>query len=93
MQVTDVNRKPHTILKAGALRLGNQSDVEKGLPDPGAGILHQFVGCGIYALHAGDKDQLTGPGANTPGALGLDSAGRVECFDAVWRGCLRKTET
>jgi len=93
VQVTDVNRKPHTILKAGALRLGNQSDVEKGLADPGAGILHQFVGCGIYALHAGDKDQVAGPGAETPGALDLDSAGGVECFDAVWRGCLRKTET
>src|SRR5207245_6070008 len=93
VQVTDVNRKPHTILKAGALRWGNQSDVDKGLAHPGAGILHQFVGCGIYALHAGDKDQVAGPGAETPGALDLDSAGGVECFDAVWRGCLRKTET
>src|SRR5438128_10345586 len=37
VQVTDVNGEPHTILKAGALRLGNQPDIEESLTDPARG--------------------------------------------------------
>src|SRR5262249_8288050 len=91
-EVADVNSEPHTILQARALRLRNQPDIEESLANAGVGILHQCVGCRIDALHAGDKDEVTGPGAETPGALRLDSPGRVECFDAVRRGCLREAE-
>jgi hypothetical protein len=93
VQVTDVNREPHTIFKAGALRLRNQPDIEESLANSSVGILHQCVGRRIDALHARDKDEVTGPGAETPGTLRLDSAGRVECFDAVWRGRLREAES
>ena len=64
VQVTDVNGEPHTILQAGALRLRNQPDVEESLTNPGVGILHQSVGRRIDALHAGDKDEVTGPGGS-----------------------------
>src|SRR5262249_25649877 len=92
VQVADVDGEPHTILQARALRLRNQPDIEESLANPGVGILHQCVGRRIDALHAGDKDEVTGPGAETPGALRLDSPGRVECFHAVWRGCLREAD-
>jgi hypothetical protein len=93
VQITDVNGEPHTILQAGALRLRNQPDIEESLANSGLGILHQSVGRRIDALHAGDKDEVAGPGAETPGTLRLDSPGRVECFDAVRRGCLREAHT
>ena len=85
MQVADVYGDPHAILQACALRLGNQSDIEECLTNAGLGILYQCVGPRIDALHAGDKDEVAGPDAEAPGALGLDSAGRVECLDAIWR--------
>lgn len=72
VQVTHVNREPHAILKAGALRLGNQFEIEEGPKDAGLRVLHQNVGRRIDALHAGDKDEVPGPGAETPGPLGLD---------------------
>ena len=59
----------------------------------GVGILHQCVGRRIDALHAGDKDEVAGPSAETPRTLRLDRTGRVECFDAVGRGRLREAET
>src|SRR5262249_23510820 len=92
MQVTDVNSEPHAILQAGALRLSNQPDVEESLTNPGAGASHQCIGCRIDALHAGDKDEVTGPSAETPGTLRLDSSGRIECLDTVWRRHLRQAE-
>src|SRR5262245_56816833 len=92
-QVADVDGEPHTILQARALRLRNQPDIEESLANSGVGILHQCVGRRIDPLHAGDKDEVTGPGAETPGTLRLDSPGRVECFHAARRGCLREAET
>src|SRR5262245_4344188 len=93
VQVANVNGEPHTILQAGALRLRNQPDIEESLANAGVRIRHEGVGRRIDPLHAGDKDEVAGPGAETPGALRLDSAGRVERFDAVWRGCLREADT
>jgi len=93
VQVTDVDSEPHTILKAGALRLSNQPDIDESLTHPGVGILHQSVGCWIDALHASDKNEVTGPSAQTPCTLRLDSTGRLECFNTIWRGCLCEAET
>src|SRR6516165_407931 len=93
VQVADVNGEPHTIMQAGALRLRDQPDVEESLANSRVGILHQCVGRRIDPLHAGDKDEVAGPGAETPRTLRLDGAGRVECLDAVWRGCLREADT
>src|SRR5262249_41772493 len=69
VQVADVNGEPHTILQAGALRLRNQRDIEESLANAGGGDLHQFFCCRVHGLHAGDKDEVTGPGAETPSAL------------------------
>jgi hypothetical protein len=44
VQVTDVNSESHTILKAGALRLGNQPDIEESLANSAVGILKPIVG-------------------------------------------------
>src|SRR5262249_33672902 len=92
-QVADVNGEPHTILQGGGLPLRNQPDIEGTLANACRGMPPQGVGRRIDPLHAGDKDEVAGPGAETPGALRLDSAGRVERFDAVWRGCLREADT
>src|SRR5262249_40858045 len=92
-QVTDVDGEPHTILQARVLRLRNQPDIEESLANSGVGILPQCVGRRIDALHAGDKDEVTDPGAETPRTLRLDGSGRVEGLDAGWRGGLREAET
>src|SRR5712691_6831621 len=75
VQVTDVNGKPHAILQAGALRLGDQADIEECPANSGLGGLHQGVGRRIDAEHTGDKDEVAGPRAETPGALRLDGTG------------------
>ena len=71
MKVADIHRHPHAILQACALRLGNQPDIEEGLANAGLRILNQRVGRWSDALHASDKDEVTGSDAETPGALDL----------------------
>ena len=60
VQVADVNRDPHAILQARALRLSDQLEIEEGLKDAGLRVRHQGVGRGIDALHAGDEDEVAG---------------------------------
>src|ERR1700704_5134299 len=86
VQVADVDRESHAILQAGALRLGNQPDVEECLANSSLGVLHQRVGRRIDALHASDEDEVTGPRAEAPGSLRLDGTGRTERFHAIGRG-------
>jgi hypothetical protein len=93
VEVTDVNREPYAILQARALRLSNQLDIEEGTKNAGLRVLHQCVGCRIDALHAGDEDEVTGPGAETPGALSLDGTRRIERYDTIWRWRLRQAGT
>ena len=85
VQVTDVNREPHAILQAGALRLSNQLEIEECTENAGLRVLHQCVGRRIDALHTGDKDEIAGPDPEAPGPLRLDGTRRVESFDAIWR--------
>ena len=86
-EVADVDREPHAILQAGALRLGDQPDVEEGLADAGLVALNQLVGRGVDALHAGDEDEVAGPRAEAPGPLRLDGARRIKRAHAIRRLC------
>src|ERR1700759_1993048 len=82
-EVADIDGEPHAVAERRALRLGDQPDVEEGLADAALGVGHQLVGGGIDALHAGDEDEVAGPGSQVPGTLGLDGAGWVEGAHAV----------
>src|SRR5262249_32981100 len=90
VQVADVNSEPHTILQARALRLRNQPDIEESLANSGVGILHQCVGRRIDALHAGDKDEVTGPGAETPGTSALMAPGGLSVLTPLGEGTCAK---
>ena len=72
------------IAQRGTFRLGNQLHVEEGLLDAGLVALHQRVGLGVDATHAGDKYEVAGARGQVPGTGRFDCPFRRQCLHACW---------